>query len=55
MNMLFSGPLTVRKDIDGPATVLGVISGGDRSCKGVAVCGDITKILPWIKNTTGIE
>ena len=48
------GPLTIKGMKNEPATILGVISGGYKSCKGVAVCGDITSVLPWIKNTLGL-
>ena len=48
------GPLTIKGMRNEPATILGVISGGYKSCKGVAVCGDITSVLPWIKNTLGL-
>ena len=48
------GPLTIKGKGNEPATILGVISGGYKACKGVAVCGDITSVLPWIKNTLGL-
>ena len=48
------GPLTisgVNNNNDEPATILGVVSGGYKSCKGMAVCGDVTSVLSWIKRS----
>ena len=53
------GPLTIsgvnsngnNNDEDERATILGVVSGGYKSCKGMAVCGDVTSVLSWIKRS----
>ena len=53
------GPLTIsgvnnngnNNDMNERATILGVVSGGYKSCKGMAVCGDVTSVLSWIKKS----